>query len=248
MDKIRDSEHAEMLRALIAALHRRKIKTIAILESPRLFANENAIGKYLKNITSFNNDAESQDEKFDGILADTRPDLMTGKSPRYTNGVLYHWSPYSYGKGRDNDMLMKDTFSMLTELKKEMPDGMDLGQGISPCYEEEFRKGALSCGGVNEFLASCDFVALFCFSSDRREIYNLSSNTLKFARKKSSVLICAKTVVSKYGGADKDESLSWKSWFKFVKDIEYVSDNSSSYESFGGMIFYDFNGLERMLE
>jgi hypothetical protein len=248
MKKMGKSEYAESIRNLISALRRRKIKVLAVIKSPRLYASPGNIDDYLDKIISFNNGADSADEEFDGVLSDIRPDLMTGKSKKYTKGILYKWSPYSFGKGRDNDMLMKDTFRMLKYLKGNISHGMELAQALAPEYEENFKKGYLTSGGVNEFLKDCNFVALFAFSSDRRDILDVSLNTLKSAKKKDSVLICVKTAVSQYGGADKDESLSWKSWFKFVKDLEYVSENASSCASFGGFIFYDYNGLERMLE
>lgn len=247
-DKIGEAEYAGTLRTLISALRRRKIKALAVIKSPRLFADKDNIRHYLDKIKTFNNNANSADEEFDGIFADTRPDLMTGKNKEYTNGILYQWSPYSFGKGKDNEMLMKETFSMLRALREHISSGMELGQAVSHSYEEEFQRGELTLGGVNEFLKLCDFVLVFSFSSDRRNIFDYSMNVLKAAKKKDGVLICIRTTVSLYGGADKEESLSWKSWFKFVKDLEYVADNSSAYKSFGGLIFYDYNGLEKILE
>ncbi len=246
LEKFGDSEHLSMLRTLLASLHRRKIRAYAIMSSPQLFANKKNIAGYASKITDFNNNAELQEEMFDGILADTRPDIICGKSKQYKQGVMYKWASSTYGKNMDNDMLMKRTFDILEYMKKNLPGKMSAMQAVSSFYEEKAREGKLTLGKADDFLKYCSCLLLIIPGNNRRDIFDSALTVLQGTKKAKSVLIRVNVTINKYGGADDDKSLGDKSWFKMVKDLEYVSGNASAHKSFRGIAFFNYFGLEKM--
>lgn len=214
------------------------------IDSPRLYAGD----KVLSPITQATVTFCSGHSGIKGIMIYQRPDLISEPGQSYTSGILFSWDEDTYGKGKDNDMLMKSALNIAAKFRKALPPQIELMQMISPTYDKRIKDGWLSSGSSTDFMKICSKLCIAAYFSDREQIAENTSLPLENISSKASTFIAVRTYVDIYGGADKEKSLSDKSWFKLVKDLESVINTAKPFDSFRGIIFYDYYGLEKMWE
>lgn len=246
-DQMGTHDYSTMLRNLVKGLHLAGVKVQAVIVDPAIYSfKTDLVSKYIQKIEDFNAKYDA-DTKFDGVSIDIQPDNFVRNSELYNYGVLYRWANDNYGKGGDNDLLMKQCLGILEKAKKNLA-GMTLAQTISHYYDTEVAKGTLTCGKVDEFLKYADTVRVIANSSDKRDIWEYASQVLLKAERGQSVVVSVKTSKSIHGDKVRDTSLSWKSWGKIVKDLEFIVDMGGKHASFRGLAFHDYEGLEKAWE
>jgi len=231
----------------IASFSSRKINSWLYIDTPRLYAGADVVSACASSVNSFSGKLAA-DSLFRGLLIYQRPDLVCGTELKYTSKILYKWSDDSYGKGLDNDMLMKAALEIATAFRRELPPELEIMQMISPFYDRYFKKGFLDQGASSDFMKSCSKLCLAAFFSDRFQIDENIQEPLRNISVPSSVFVAVRTYVDIYGGADREKSLSAKSWFKLTKDLESILKTAHDFKSFRGIAFYDYYGLEKMWE
>lgn len=246
-DELKTYDYSTMLRNVVKGLHAAGIRVQAVIVDPAIYSfKTELIAKYIQQIKDFNAKYD-EETKFDGISIDIQPDNFIRNSETYNYGVLYRWSNDNYGKGGDNDMLMKQCFAILEKAKQNV-NQMSLAQTISHYYDTETTNGALTVGKIDNFLKYADTIRVIANSSDRRDIWDYASQVILKSTKAQSVVISVKTSKSIHGDKIRDISLSWKSWGKIVKDLEFVADIAGKHASFRGLAFHDYEGLEKAWE
>jgi hypothetical protein len=244
-DDTESRDHCNLLRDIIHCFHDHNIEVYAVVDDPIIYAGKGGISSFVSKILWFNKWSKEIRE-FDGIIIMTTPESMTVSDPRHTQSVLYQWNKNSYGKDRDNDMLMKAALQNIETAKAEAGK-LPVAHAAWPSSNDDFEAKKLTCGGVGDFVKRADYIILTVWLSDRSDIMDAVSDELLAAGKKESVMLCLSTKTLSYGG-DRDRTLSWKSWFKFIKDLEYVVKSSKKTESFRGLAFMEYTGLEKMWE
>lgn len=226
------------------SLSKQGIKVWLYIDSPRLYAGDVQLDPMIVSTVSFC----SAHPEIGGVFIYQRPDQICGPARNYNSNILYAWDDECYGKGLDNDQLIKCALDIVSKFRKALPEKVELMQMVSPTYDKCVKEGMLSKGSASDFLKMCSMLCVSAYFSDRIEIMENIEQPLKNVKKDSSLFVAVRTHVDRYGGADKEKSLSGKSWFKLVKDLESVIGSAASFKSFRGIAFYDYYGLEKMWE
>ena len=214
------------------------------IDSPRLYAGDKILSAIIASTVGYC----TAHPEVKGVLIYQRPDLIRGTTKNYTSDILFNWDDDAYGKGLDNDMLMKSALDIAAKFRKALPAKVEIMQMISPFYDSRIKDASLSTGSTADFMKICSKLCIAAYFSDRFQIDENIQPPLKKAQEKASVFVAVRTYVDIYGGADKEKSLSDKSWFKLVKDLESITKSAASSKSFRGIAFYDYYGLEKMWE
>lgn len=214
------------------------------IDSPRLYAGDKVLSTIIQAAAAFS----SSHPGTKGVMIYQRPDLLIGPSKNHTSNILFSWDEDAYGRGKDNDMLMKSALAIDAKFREALPPQIELMQMVSPIYDKRIKDGWLSTGSSADFMKICSKLCIATYFSDREKIADNAAIPLENISSKASAFIAVRTYVDIYGGADKEKSLSDKSWFKLVKDLESVINTANPIESFRGIIFYDYYGLEKMWE
>jgi len=238
-----NSDHAT-LTEFSTGLSNAGINVWLYIDSPRLYAGDKILSGMIKSTVDFC----ATHPEIKGILIYQRPDLITGPAKKYTSNILFSWDDESYGKGLDNDLLMKSALDIDAKFRKALPPRIEIMQMISPFYENRIKDGSLSAGSTADFMKICSKLCIAAYFSDRFQIAENIELPLKNASAGASIFVAVRTYVDIYGGADKEQSLSNKSWFKLVKDLENIANTAKPFKSFRGIAFYDYYGLEKMWE
>ncbi|OGV31764.1 MAG: hypothetical protein A2020_05590 [Lentisphaerae bacterium GWF2_45_14] len=232
------------LDSFIKSLDNAKINVWLYIDSPSLYSGNEFLTTLLASVNKFRNEHPS----LKGLLIYQRPDLIFGPGRRYTSHILYHWDDDSYGKGKDNDLLMKSALDIAEKFRKAFPPEFEIAQMLSPFYDSRIKDGSLVHGSTSDFMKICSKVCIAAYFSDRFQIEENIQTPLQNIKSPASAFVAVRTYVDIYGGADKEKSLSDKSWFKLTKDLESVLKTAGDFKSFRGIAFYDYYGLEKMWE
>ncbi|OGV46584.1 MAG: hypothetical protein A2017_17330 [Lentisphaerae bacterium GWF2_44_16] len=246
---LKDKEFSLKLRTIISALHSKKIRCHAMLHDPAIYADDRKkTAEEIKNVLAFNEKSGGSTDKFDGLFINIQPHEFSRDAQIYKSGIMYKWnSDTSYGLGKDNDLLMKQAFVVLEEARKCAPS-VELGQKVAWFYDSDAGSGKLSLGKTDDFLKHCDYLMVSAYSSEWRDILEYILPNIRHTEKKNSILLAVKTSVNINGGDIREVSLSWKGWFRICKDMENVIKNIGKYPSFRGVVFQDYEGLEKAWE
>ena len=245
---LKDKEFSGKLRTYIVALHSRKIRCHAMLHDPAVYADDKKkTAQEIGNILEFNKAAGDDTGKFDGVLVNIQPHEYARDARIYNRGILYKWDDASYGPGKDNDMLMRQAFNVIEEARKCAPS-LELAQKVAWFYDGDARSGKISIGRTEDFLKHCDYLMVSAYSSEWRDILEFAQPSIRNTEKKNSVVIAVKTSININGNDIREVSLSWKGWFRICKDMENVIKSVQKHPSFRGVVFQDYEGLEKAWE
>lgn len=235
---------SDALKKFIAACSAYGIDVYAIgsAESSQYLANAARVTQDVNQILSYNNKV-SAGQKFAGISADIEPHTVHEKlSATYP----YTWdSSSNYGKGKDNDQLLKLTLERLSTAGTALHQaGLKLGEAIFYNYQIYYDQGQLEYGSTAQFLQSCDYLVTMAYLTSKESIWNKSEPGLKAAGKPNSVSVCVKTRINSDSGSS-IQSLGWKNLLEVAK---YVNGKAAAYESYRGFDMFTFDGIETMWE
>lgn len=211
------------------------------------FVSDALIKEECQRIRQFNLSVDSS-EGFDAVAADWEPHVLKKNGADTPSGLDLFWdSNNHYGKGAQNDLLLKRTLEMLALAKDEL-SGLPLNEAIHYMYQNNFDAQRLSYGSTLQFLESCHYVTVMCYADTKEKIWQRGTSPLQSAKTKSkSVGICIKTSLNTYGdGGDTSTSLQPKGWDYLLQAIQYFYSEGKITPAFRGVDFFEFEGLEQM--
>lgn len=235
---------SDALKRFIAACSGYKIDVYAIgaSESSQYLANASKVTQDVNQIISYNGKV-SANQRFAGISADIEPHTIHNK---LSTTYPYTWDSVSnYGKGKDNDQLLKLTLERLSSAGTALHQaGLKLGEAIFYNYQIYFDQGQLEYGSTGQFLQSCDYLVTMAYLTTKESIWSKSEPGIKAAGKANSVSVCVKTRINEDSGSS-IQSLGWNNLLEVAK---YVNQKGSAYESYRGFDMFTFDGIETMWE
>ena len=235
---------SDALKKFIAACSTYGIDVYAIgsAESSQYLANAARVTQDVNQIIAYNNKV-SYGQKFAGISADIEPHTIHEK---LSGTYPYTWdSAANYGKGKDNDQLLKLTLERLESAGTALHSaGLKLGEAIFYNYQIYYDQGQLEYGSTTQFLKSCDYLVTMAYLTNKESVWSKSEPGLKAAGKANSVSICVKTRINDDSGSS-IQSLGWKNLLEVAK---YINQKGTAYESYRGFDMFTFDGIETMWE
>jgi hypothetical protein len=205
-----------------------------------------AVSNIVGEVNSFNRWISSKRE-FTGIAPVISPHYIASSNSRIKHGLIYSWSENTYGRNGENDMIMKQSFEILRDIK-EAADPLPLSIIIENYYHDRAMKGELSLGNINDFLQFGDKVILTSYAKYSNEIKELAAGELKDCKKAESIVLCLRTSRTIYGEDSESVSFTRKKWKQFIGDLDKLVRNSSKFKSFRGIAFREYDGLELQWE
>ena len=232
------------LRRFIASYSKYGIDVYAVaLSSLQNLVSASTTISEVERIAKYN-ETVSSGERFAGIAADLEP--HTCHDANKPSGVQYTWNSASnYGKGKDNDQLLRLTLDRLHTAGDVLHSaGLRLAEAIFYNYQIYYDQGQLEYGSTAQFLNDCDFLITMAYLTSKESILSKSEPGLKAAGKNGSVSICVKTRMNSDSGSS-IQNLGWKNLLEVAR---YVNEKASAYPSYRGFDMFTFDGLETMWE
>lgn len=227
-------EYAQALVKQIKSFHERGISVSAFLSDDlSLFYRRNRLENIAVAFTKFQKEAEDETAKFDAISLDLQPDLLTAQNKSgIPKSFPWRWNEKSgWGEGNSNDMLMKAALNCLGDARIFFRD-VPLSATVKPSYFEDYKKNRLSCGGISDFIISCEYLILMTYSD----------LALKECGTDEGMAVCIRT-----GGRIGSPSFAGMDWKLFCSSMKNIAEKASVHKSFRGIIFSDYDGLEKIL-
>lgn len=246
-----NSTNFQWMNTFISSLHTHKVKVFALLLSnPQLYVDPNLIYEDLENLSFYNTNVNSI-EKLDGIMADLEPHTLKQGAEQTPKGLDIYWdSDHHYGIGQENDQLLKRTLTILQRASFDLSP-LSLKESISFLYQPKKNENLLSYGSTTLFLQHCESVHVMAYYNRAEVIWNRSLPLLEDADKvyKKSVSVCVKVSVNTYGDeGNENTSLQPKGWSFLIETLSEIYNRGNQHPSFRGMDFFEYNGLEIMLD
>ncbi|MBQ0077982.1 MAG: hypothetical protein KBS55_05070, partial [Bacteroidales bacterium] len=213
-----------------------KIADVAILSA------ESKVNDEVNSIISYNKKVSAK-ERFDGISADL--EAHTAKSGVTVGGTKYTWnSSTNYGKGGDNDMLLKYTIDRLASAGQLChTNSLKLNEAYWYNYQIYCDNGQLNYGAADQFLAHCDWLVTMAYMATTEAVWNKSEPVLKAASAKKSVSICLKVKINEANS----DSMQPKGWQYLLDACKTLLKKGQAYDSFRGLDQFTYEGLEQMM-
>lgn len=246
----RNSKMMYDIRELISALSPHNIKVHALA-----FTEINAVGdEQAETLNAFNSyqSIASVDERFSGINFDIESHIMRQNkgnwkrvSEKYNFQHLDWQSDSGYGKNGANSNVMQFVLNRIGAIcQKTAGNNYIYSQAIGHFYEDRYVDGSLSCGGVNDFLKSCDHVIIMNYTDDPRRLIRYSMAELVNANKPRSVEVAVKT--SDNGVGQLSTSFADEGWTVMMKALVTVCEAAKPYPTFRGIGFFEYQSLEEL--
>ncbi len=229
------------VRSFNSACHGYGMKVWALrITSNNLLVKPSNVDSEVSLVTTYNSKVTAA-EKFDGINADL--EVHTAKD---VSGLQYKWdSTNNYGKGKDNDQLLRLGLEVLTRAGNGLHSAaLQLSEAISYSYQKYYDNGELEYGSTSQFLACCDWVIIMAYLSTKESIWSNCEPVLNAAGKLKSVSIAYKTAMNNVDSA----SLQPKGWDYLLETSRYLLEKGATKSSFRGIDVFHYEGLETMWE
>ncbi|MEA4862919.1 MAG: hypothetical protein AB7F40_07525 [Victivallaceae bacterium] len=196
-DFFADSDYADVLSGLIAAMKRRGITVyLAVKMSDGVWKRsdncfrrnwidplvDEVVKHFAPRLAGFQEDYP--EGSFDGVMFEFDMEAFDKSNLDMPPGQIYGWSDTSYGLGQDNDLLVQSGFEMLAKIKAKLAAReMKLIYGVAaPSYiPEKQAAGELTKGSVSDFLATADFAIFDTRESGSNDIVRKADALLKNA-------------------------------------------------------------------
>ena len=133
-----NSSNFQWMRTFISFLHSHNIKVFALLLSnPQLYIDQDLLYEDLGNLELYNQTVYST-EKLDGIMADLEPHTLKSGAEQVPEGLDIYWdSNHHYGIGKENDLLLKRTLTILQRASFNLSP-LNLKESVSFLYQPKY--------------------------------------------------------------------------------------------------------------
>jgi len=245
LDK-KDDAWLKWQKKFIKKSHEYNMKVHALrMASMRIYTGNEKIYEEAKRLIDYNYSV-GKNERFDGVSADLEPHILKKGFVDYPKGLDLYWSN-DYGKGSDNDLLLKRTVEAMKVAQREFKP-LPVHQALGFFFQPRVNRGELEYGGADQFLQYCDYVLVMAYNFRKTRIWEMSEPLLAAAGDKpQSVSICIKTSMETVGDEGPVTSLQPHGWKNLLEAIEFLIEKGSGYKTFRGIDIFEFQGLEKML-
>ncbi len=218
----------------------------------RKFGEEKVLVSALRKIAERNR-KNPLNASFSGVTIVPQIHTFTLASKELPSNAMYLWSENAYGKGRDNDLLMRQTFEELKECRKVIEttgagklNYLPLSVAVPAFYHDRAAKGDLSCGKITDFLAIAHQVIVIGEGSKPSEFGASFNAELKAASKYKERVIMGLNLAPHSVGTR--NNLRRRDWADLAKITNYLIMRGGKYDAFGGMVFMPWHTLELLWE
>ena len=184
----------------------------------------------VNTVIKYNNNLPEDVKKLSGITIVAGAHDFTNANVERSHGQLYAWDEKRYGIGKDNDMLMRQLFTLFKEIAA-LPGLPPLTIAIPDFYHEKAVNGELSCGSINDF-SKIGKVMVINSGNVASELVKQNSGEL-LASKSNPVLIA---VTLAGHTAQNSGQLRRRDWNDFCRILDYAGKNFRKYPAFDGMV------------
>ena len=242
---LKNKKYRNELRVFVVAFHKKNIRVLASFLDHKTLMGVKPLNQALTGFAKYNK-AGKKPERFDGICADIEPHIIK-KGRDIPADFKLRWDGINgYGKGKDNDLLVQQTITLLGQVRKNLPD-ITFAQSIPHFFHHHAISGDINMGLVEDFLKPCDFVLLMAYSNQAKKIFKYAKDELKNNKHKETVMIVLKTSIKTKGGGGDSTSLYGGGWANMTKELDKIIREAKKYSTFRGISFFEFAGLETML-
>ncbi|OGV56906.1 MAG: hypothetical protein A2017_05220 [Lentisphaerae bacterium GWF2_44_16] len=238
-------EYAQSLIKQIKGFHERGISVSALLSDDiSLLYRTKRIENIAAAFSKFQKEADDGIARFDAVSLDILPDSLRtqSRSSGIPKSFPWRWNDKSgWGESNSNDMLMKAALNCIGNARIFLRD-TPLSATVKPSYFEDYKKNRLSCGSISDFMMSCEYLIIPAYSDNPDTVLKLSNTALRECVPDGGIAICVKT--DGRAGALSFAGMDWK---LFCSAMKSIMEKASSQKSFRGIIFSDYDGLEKIL-
>ena len=234
-------------KTFIEEAHLYEMKVHALrLSSARLYVDDMRVLDDCKLVIDYNYSVKKK-QRFDGVSADLEPHILKKGFVDYPQGLTLYWdSKDNFGKGKDNDLLLKRTVEILKMAQKELRP-LPLNQAMGFFFQPRVDNGLLEHGGAKEFLQYCDQLIVMAYNYKAERVFEMAKPILIAAGdKEKSVSVCIKTSLGTVGDEGPITSFQTHGWDYMIKALQYLMKESSQFTSFRGIDIFEFQGFEIM--
>lgn len=180
--------------------------------------------------------------KLTGITVHLTPHLFNSKNSHRVYRCIYNWSDRSYGKGGDNDMLLRSAIAELTRIKtiRNLPP---VTVAIPDFIHDRASEGELSAGTIADFCKITPDVAVINSANLPSQLPEKISSELKNAPKGSRILIILPLATHTSMDADR---LRRRNWNDFIRALSACIEKVREYPEFNGVVVSPFSVIEYM--
>lgn len=216
------------------------------LSSARLFVDDLQVLDDCKLAIDYNYSVKKK-QRFDGVSADLEPHILKKGFVDYPKGLTLYWdSKNNFGKGKDNDLLLKRTVDVMKMAQKELKP-LPLSQAMGFFFQPRVDNGLLEHGGAKEFLQYCDQLIVMAYNFKAERVFEMAKPLLVAAsEKEKAVSICVKTSLGTVGDEGPITSFQTHGWDYMLTALQYLMNESSQFTSFRGLDIFEFQGFEFM--
>lgn len=216
------------------------------LSSAGLFVDDLRVLDDCKSVIDYNYSVKKK-QRFDGVSADLEPHILKKGFIDYPKGLNLYWdSKNSFGKGKDNDLLLKRTVEVMKMAKKELKP-LPLNQAIGFFFQPRIDNGLLEHGSAKEFLQYCDQLVVMAYNHSAERVFNMAKPILVAAgNKEKTISVCVKTSLGTVGDEGPVTSFQMHGWDYMIHSLQYIMKESSQFAPFRGIDIFEFQGFELM--
>ncbi len=250
-------DRKDQIRSLLLDLHRAGIKCYASLDLGYLYHYNRKT-----SLNPFAGDLASQaiapvldynsgwgmiaEERFDGIECILLPNRIS-YDERSREASLYKWNENNYGPGGENNILISQTVDFMKRIRSAAGD-LPVVQNVGCEFADKTCSGELSGAGVNAFLDFCDYLVLDDVGNNPEEIEERIATELQNATRKGSLSVRIITSRDYYSDEAAVKSFTRRPWLQVVKQLYGISRKAGKKQSFRGLVFDNYAGLETIWE
>ena len=176
----------------------------------------------------------------DGVMVHIAPDIYNGKNAVRMYDHLYCWTEKRYGKGGDNDLLMREAYEQLQAIAA-IPELPPMTIAFADFFHEKAKEGELSVGTIGDFAKI----------SPRLAVLNTANLPSRMSRNIADELadapqgcrIIAVVPLAHHTSVDADR-LRRRDWNDFIRAVNALVDISKRDDNFHGVILSPFAVVE----
>lgn len=243
----KSDDYLKWQKTFIEEAHLYGMKVHALrLSSARLYVDDIRVLDDCKLVIDYNYSVKKK-QRFDGVSADLEPHILKKGFVDYPKGLSLYWdSNNSYGKGKDNDLLLKRTVEVMKIAQKELRP-LPLSQALGFFFQPRVDNGLLEHGGAKEFLQYCDQLIVMAYNYKAERVFEMAKPILVAAGDKAkTVSVCVKTSLGTVGDEGPITSFQTHGWDYMINALQYLMNESSQFTSFRGLDIFEFQGFEMM--
>ncbi len=177
-----------------------------------------------------------------GIVLALTPNINSHQ--RHRN--LYAWGENTYGIGGSNDMLMKQSYAMASDIRRKFR-GKPLALIIPGLFHAKAAAGELSVGRIRDFLPLADQLIVTAFAAvPEGQLKVLQPQFEEAASMGKQLVVCLLT--DDHFSSLHLDSLSRGTFNEFMEKMSSALAIVRNETGFGGVAFMNFRGVEILLE